>query len=292
MPATFDDLQLFELRRKLAALQTEIGNTMDVATRLDTQLGTASWRYGGVIDGGVSWRGGWTAGVYSALEAVQYEGASYIANATTTPADVPGVSTKWDIMAAKGATGLQGLQGPAGPTGPQGATGAAGPTGPEGATGAQGPTGATGPAGADGTGVVIAGSVANAAALPAGPHDEGTMYITQDDGHGHVWNGSSFDDVGQIRGPTGPQGPTGPVGAPGATGPQGPTGPAGSTGATGPTGPQGPTGETGPQGPIGPAGSDGVQIAAGGVTQIWTGDAASYAALGTSASADTLYIVF
>jgi hypothetical protein len=31
-------------------------------------------------------------------------------------------------------------------------------------------------------------------------------YITQDDGHLHVWDGVSWNDVGQIKGPTGPTG--------------------------------------------------------------------------------------
>ncbi len=35
------------------------------------------------------------------------------------------------------------------------------------------------------------------------------MFITQDDGHGHVWNGIDWDDVGQIQGPKGDTGDAG-----------------------------------------------------------------------------------
>lgn len=75
-----------------------------------------------------------------------------------------------------------------------------------------------GPKGADGTSVTITGSVANAAALPTGLNsttDVGKGYITQDDGHLHVWSGTSFTDAGNITGPAGAQG------APGSVGPRG-----------------------------------------------------------------------
>jgi hypothetical protein len=85
--------------------------------------------------------------------------------------------------------------------------------------------GATGPAG---TGLQLLGSVANPAALPATGNTRGDMYITQDSGHAHVWNGTQWTDVGKIQGPTGPAGSPG---APGAVGVAGPTGPTGPTGA-------------------------------------------------------------
>jgi hypothetical protein len=137
--------------------------------------------------------------------------------------------------------GPQGPIGNPGPTGPAGADGAEGPQGPVGDTGPQGPTGATGPtgpAGADGESVTITGSVANAAALPTDltADNAGQGYITEDDGHLHVWSGTAFNDVGTVRGPAGP------------TGPEGPTGPTGDTGAQGPQGIQGPTGSTGTRG--------------------------------------------
>jgi hypothetical protein len=148
-----------------------------------------------------------------------------------------------------GPAGANGLPGPAGPTGLQGAAGTPGSAGP---TGANGPTGPQGIPGQDGAGVVIVGSVANAAALsPSYSGSVGDMYIAQDNGSGHVWDGTQWNNVGQIQGPAGPPGPTGPAGsngASGAAGPPGPTGPAGIAGANGLPGP------TGPQGPAGPSG--------------------------------------
>ena len=150
-----------------------------------------------------------------------------------------------------------------------------GPTGPTGPIGPTGPTGDTGPAG---TSVQLKGAVPTEVDLgDISGQATGDLYVTTDTGDGWVWNGIDWENVGQIRGPTGatgpigptgptgPQGPTGPTGAastvPGPTGPQGPTGPTGPTGAAstvpGPTGPIGPTGPTGPTGPIGPTGATG-----------------------------------
>ena len=150
-----------------------------------------------------------------------------------------------------------------GPQGPQGPQGDQGPQGPEGPQGPQGPAGA---------GVVIVGSIATAANLnPAYGGSVGDMFITQDNGHGHVWNGSSWDDVGQIQGPKGDQGVAGPQGPQGPQGPEGPQGPMGEQGPVGPEGPEGPQGPQGvigydgpqgpqgPEGPIGPAGPQGEQ---------------------------------
>lgn len=140
---------------------------------------------------------------------------------------------------------IRGPQGPVGPQGPQGTAGAAGsqgPAGPAGQTGSQGPQGIQGPpgtAGADGTSVTIFGTVANAAALPTGLNStthKGRGYITDNDGHLHVWGGTSFTDVGLVRGPKGD------------TGSQGPTGPTGDTGPAGQTGSQGPAGAPGTRG--------------------------------------------
>ncbi len=164
---------------------------------------------------------------------------------------------------AQGTAGTPGAPGQAGATGPQGtpgAQGATGPQGPAGTTGSQGPQGFTGPKGdngqdgADGTSVTITGSVANAAALPTGltPADAGKGWITNDDGHLHVWSGTAFTDVGTVRGPqgpTGPQGIQGAAGTPGTAGNTGATGAVGANGLQGATGPQGGQGATGPQGP-------------------------------------------
>lgn len=120
--------------------------------------------------------------------------------------------------------------------------------------------------GKDGTSVTIIGSYATLAELEAA-HPTGSVgdaYLVA--GDLYVWNGTQWEDVGQIQGPQGPQGERGPQGATGATGstgPQGIQGEKGDTGATGPRGPQGPQGiqgETGPTGAKGPQGATGATI--------------------------------
>jgi plastocyanin len=166
-----------------------------------------------------------------------------------------------------------GETGPTGPQGDIGLTGEGGPTGPQGDQGVPG---------ADGASVLLKGSVATVGDLDniVGPAP-GDLYVVNATGDGYVWNGTSWDNVGPIQGPTGDVGPTGPQGDIGLTGNTGPTGPQGDiglTGNTGPTGPQGPAGPqgdggstgnagaTGPTGPQGPAGADG--IGAGTVTSV------------------------
>lgn len=131
-----------------------------------------------------------------------------------------------------------------GPIGEQGYTGSQGPIGNTGFTGSRG-VGFTGSRGADGTSVRIIGSVANSGALPT-PYggDIGDGYITSNTGNLWVWNGSTWNDVGNI---------TGPAGAPGFTGSQGLNGFAGSRGDFGPQGPPGYTGSKGDSGFTGSA---------------------------------------
>ena len=125
---------------------------------------------------------------------------------------------------ATGSTGATGA-GDTGPTGPTGATGGAGPTGPTGAgatgptgsTGATGPTGAsvtgpTGPTGAQGLSITFEGSVGATGSLPTVGNDVNDAYIVNADGNLYVWDGDSWNDVGQIVGPTGATGATGPSG--------------------------------------------------------------------------------
>jgi hypothetical protein len=82
-------------------------------------------------------------------------------------------------------------------------------TGPTGSTGATGPTGATG---AQGTAVQIKGSYGSLGALqaakPTGALGDGYLIL----GNLYVWNGTAWENVGTILGPTGPTGPTGPQG--------------------------------------------------------------------------------
>lgn len=122
--------------------------------------------------------------------------------------------------------------------------------------GPQGPKGDQGPTGPAGTGIAIAGSVANYAALPTNltPADAGDGYINEADGKLYIWSGTSFPPDGsgvEFRGPEGPQGVQGPQGIQGLQGPQGEQGPegaAGADGATGATGAKGDPGATGTRG--------------------------------------------
>lgn len=179
-----------------------------------------------------------------------------------------------NITGPRGEKGEKGDKGDTGPAGPQGQQG---PQGIQGnASTVPGPVGPTGPKGDPGHGLQVDGRVPTAANLPNGVHD-GAGYITDDDGHLHVWNGTAWYDTGKIVGDTGPQGPVGPAGPVGPKGDKGdrgeigPAGPQGIQGArglqgvkgdkgdTGAQGPIGVTGATGPIGPVGPKGDTGLQ---------------------------------
>ena len=114
--------------------------------------------------------------------------------------------------------------------------------------GPQGVKGDTGPRGETGAPLAIKGSYATVEELkqahPTGSLGDAYMVGT----HLYSWNGSAWQDVGELKGPQGDTGPQGPAGKDGATGP------AGKDGATGPTGPAGKDGATGPAGKDGAAG--------------------------------------
>lgn len=112
-------------------------------------------------------------------------------------------------------------------------------SGSQGYTGSQGDLGFTGSRGDDGTSVKIVGGVTDSSQLPT-PYngDIGDGYISQDNGHLWIWNGSIWEDVGQIIGYTGSAGFTGSRGE-GFTGSQGDTGFVGSRGDTGFSGSRG-----------------------------------------------------
>lgn len=195
----------------------------------------------------------------------------------TGPQGDQGVAGPTGPQGIQGIQGVQGDTGPTGPTGAQGIQGEVGPTGPQGIQGEVGPTGPTGSTGAAGVSITMKGEVATVGNLPASGNQVNDAYVVTSEGNLYVWDGSAWNDVGQIVGPTGPTGavgPTGPTGAQGIqgnTGPTGPTGPQGEQGIVGPTGPQGiqgiqgiqgevgPTGPTGAVGPTGPTGPQGIQ---------------------------------
>lgn len=130
-----------------------------------------------------------------------------------------GPNGNWWVGETDTGTPAQGDQGPKGDQGIQG------PAGADGVDGEQGPQGDKGDKGEDGRSVTITGTVATVDDLPQeGSISEG--YLTESDGHLHIWDGSGWTDVGEIRGPQGIQGPQG---DPGERGPKGEQGPAGIT---------------------------------------------------------------
>ncbi len=219
---------------------------------------------------------------------VSYAGTLWIRTGEPNPGYPPG-GIYWDTFLAgatgsTGATGPQGDTGPMGPTGPtgeqgltglvgdQGPQGEIGPTGPQGELGPTGPTGSQGP---QGTSFTVKGTVSLTADLPTTGNAIGDSYVVlEDGGHLWVWDGTQFDDIGQVVGPTGPTGAASTV-----AGPTGPTGAFAYSSETPPVGaangdawfnpadgsayiwydnywievgaaPIGPTGPTGPAGPI------------------------------------------
>lgn len=179
------------------------------------------------------------------------------------PEGVEGNSA-YEAAVARGFVGTEAewvdsLEGPVGPAGPQGIQGTIGPIGPEGEMGPIGPIGPQGEQGIQGDmgpGISIVGTLTSTTELPAtGTLGEGYLI----GGNFWGWTGTTYEDLGPIRGPEGPQGPVG------ATGPQGPKGDQGIQGVAGPTGPQGiqglkgDKGAKGDLGPMGPEGPQGVQ---------------------------------
>lgn len=115
----------------------------------------------------------------------------------------------------------------------------------------------TGTFGVDGTSVTILGSYNTLAELQAA-HPTGQLgdaYMVA--GDLYVWNGTAWENVGQIQGPKGDTGATGPQGPKGDTGATGAKGDKGDTGATGA---QGPAGAQGAKGDKGDAGTNGISI--------------------------------
>ena len=127
----------------------------------------------------------------------------------------------------KGDTGAKGDTGNKGDTGDTGEKGDPGPKGDTGDTGAVGSAGATGPkgdTGATGTGITIKGSYTTYEELihdhPTG--NDGDSYLVN--GSLYVWNGTSWENVGNIKGEKGDTGPQGIQGVKGDTGETGDTG--------------------------------------------------------------------
>lgn len=204
----------------------------------------------------------WSALPYSSGTTGPIGIAATVAVGTTTTL-TPG-SSATVTNTGTSAAGVFNFGVPRGSTGPTGAVGPTGPTGPTGATGSTGPLGPTGP---QGTSINYKGNVNEYAELLliTSPLVD-DAYVTSDTQDLWVWNGTTWNNVGQIVGPTGPVGTTGATGPTGATGDTGLTGATGATGPTGATGSTGPTGATGDTGATGPQGESGVVAAVSPVT--------------------------
>lgn len=142
------------------------------------------------------------------------------------------------LTSLKGPQGIRGAKGDTGPQGAQGPQGLKGDTGPQGVQGPRGPQGDTGAP------LSIKGSFPTLDELqeqhPVGQLGDAYMVGT----HLYSWNGSAWQDVGDIKGPKGDKGDQGVQGEKGATGAAGAQGPKGEVGATGPTGPTGAAGKS------------------------------------------------
>lgn len=134
------------------------------------------------------------------------------------------------LTSLKGPQGIRGAKGDTGPQGAQGPQGLKGDTGPQGVQGPRGPQGDTGAP------LSIKGSFPTLDELqeqhPTGQLGDAYMVGT----HLYSWNGSAWQDVGDIKGPKGDKGDVGPQGVQGVQGPKGDAGAKGERGATGAAG--------------------------------------------------------
>ena len=153
----------------------------------------------------------------------QWENAGSI-KGETGPAGPKGDTGDKGDKGDTGATGSKGDKGDTGATGEKGQQGPKGDTGDTGATGDTGPAGAKGDTGATGTGITIKGSYTTYEELihdhPTG--NDGDSYLVN--GSLYVWNGTSWENVGNIKGEKGDTGSQGIQGVKGDTGETGDTG--------------------------------------------------------------------
>lgn len=133
--------------------------------------------------------------------------------------------------------GPQGDAGPKGDKGDQGPQGPQGDVGPKGDVGQDGPAGPKGDQGDPGAGVNPKGTVTSSGELPPAGNSVGDYFVTEDTGTGYSWDGTTWVDMGVVRGPAGPQGDIGPKGDQGDIGPKGDVGPQGAQGPQGDIGP-------------------------------------------------------
>lgn len=196
-----------------------------------------------------------------------------------------------------GATGPRGATGATGAAGLAGTNGVIGSNGKDGLTGATGSTGlagTNGTNGTNGTSVALKGAVAALNNLPTANNTAGDLWVVTLTGDGYVWGGTSWSNVGPIRGPTGATGAAGIAGLKGDTGLTGLAGTQGVAGAKGTDGIIGSNGAAGAQGTVGATGANGVNGTNGtnGTSVSLKGSVAAFLNLPSSAnSAGDLYVV-
>ncbi len=111
-------------------LRVEVGEDLEITIKTDSgwegpypvrgEKGADSTVPGppGAPGSGVNWQGPWSAlEVYAEFDGVEHQGSSWIANATTSFGDEPGVAATWDLWVEKGEKGDTGDQGDEGPSG-------------------------------------------------------------------------------------------------------------------------------------------------------------------------------
>ncbi len=237
------------------------------------------------------WQGDWATDVpYKIGDGVQYEGSSYVCvkKHDSSSSDAP-PSAYWNLLAAKGDTGdqgIQGLKGDKGDTGDQGLQGLKGDKGETGEQGIQGIQGIQGVKGESGEQGIqgTQGDTGDQGLNWIGEWQPGESYLTKD---GVQYEGSSYicvvahdsiasapppstswdlvaskGDIG-AAGEQGVQGDTGAAGEQGVQGVKGDKGDTGDQGIQGLKGDKGDTGEQGIQGLKGDTGDQGIQGVAG-----------------------------
>ena len=157
----------------------------------------------------------------------------------------------------QGPQGEQGPIGPIGPAGPKGEKGDKGDKGEKGEQGLRGEPGPEGPQGIQGTkgdagtrGSTWTSGIGTPDGIDTSGYIKNDKYLDTFNGRVYNFNGTTWEEIGTLKGPQGIPGPQGERGFQGIQGPQGIQGERGPQGPVGPQGPQGPAGDSGSGGPV------------------------------------------
>ncbi len=179
----------------------------------------------------ITLKGEWTtiAGPFEALDAVLYNGSTYLAKRDVPVGSEPSLNDNiyWMLMAKKGDVGDKGEQGI------QGIQGLKGDQGVQGDQGIQGPQGFS----------LLQGSGFPSSSLGV----NGDTYVNIDSGSLYEKSDNSWQQTGSLKGPQGIQGIKGDTGSQGPKGDKGDTGPQGIQGEQGVKGDKGDSGDVAAQ---------------------------------------------